>query len=84
MQDLRREQKALPTLEGWLHKKGKKGQKKWIQKWVIVRESHMLWTEKQKTIAELLFCYTLSFGFVFFFSVLWLFCINVFFSQFRN
>lgn len=35
----------LPTLEAWLQKKNTRGQ--WQRRWVVVKGSHMLWSDRQ-------------------------------------
>lgn len=52
MQNITAEAGKLPKLEAWLEKKKPKPPYSWQKRWVIVRESHFLWSDKQRTIKD--------------------------------
>eukprot|EP00484_Ammonia_sp_Unknown_P030000 CAMPEP_0197051676 /NCGR_PEP_ID=MMETSP1384-20130603/26274_1 /TAXON_ID=29189 /ORGANISM="Ammonia sp." /LENGTH=460 /DNA_ID=CAMNT_0042484271 /DNA_START=36 /DNA_END=1418 /DNA_ORIENTATION=- len=47
-----KKKKSLPVLEAWLEKKQDHMPYQWQRRWVIVRESHLLWSEVQRTIQD--------------------------------
>jgi len=53
MQQIQQTTVQLPKLEGWLEKQRKKrGTKTYQRRWVVVKGSHMLWSDKQRTIHD--------------------------------
>ena len=52
MHDLKSESMMLPKLEAWLQKKTHKRPRQWHRRWVIVKDGHFLWNDKQRTIKD--------------------------------
>jgi len=44
--------KKLPVLEGWLEKKKPSPPYSWQKRWVVVKGSHLLWSDRQRTIED--------------------------------
>lgn len=42
----------LPKLEGWLRKKQPNPPHTWQKRWVIVKDSHLLWSDRQRMIQD--------------------------------
>merc|ERR1711879_579946 len=54
MQDIQARTDELPKLEAWLDKQRKKrGAKSYQKRWVVVKGSHMLWSDKQRYIHDI-------------------------------
>ena len=49
---LREKRKKLPELEGWLEKRKPRPPYQWQKRWVIVKETHILWSDKQRSIQD--------------------------------
>ena len=50
MQNITTEAGKLPKLEAWLEKKKQRPISIWEKRWVIVKESHFLWSDKQRSL----------------------------------
>jgi len=50
MEHITKAKEKLPLLEAWLQKKQPNPPYTWQKRWVIVKDSHLLWSDKQRVI----------------------------------
>merc|ERR1712228_861676 len=52
MEDLANAKENLPKLEAWLEKKQNSMPYQWQKRWVVVKGSYLLWSDKQRSIKD--------------------------------